>query len=244
MTTNSKLINQLIIKRRSIDEVFFDFCIDRGKRMFTYFNQNSFNIFYENNDYRQILNSFNVYQEGIGLFLALKFLKIKEAGRIDATEVHEKMIKSLISKNEKIIFIGGRYEENELFRRCKIAKLNLEYYHHGYFDLNGIDDLVQNLNSKDAKFILIGMGTPKQELLAYKLSSFFTDKKIICIGNFMNYFLGYQKRAPKLLRVLQLEWFYRFLQDPYRLFKRYILGIPVFFWRVFKLKLNNDKLLQ
>ncbi len=242
MNTELKLIDHLLLTRSKIDDVFSQFYENKSGNLFTYFNQNSFNIFWTNKEFRQILYSFNVYQEGIGLFLAFKILGVKDADRIDSTEVLENMIKFLISKGEKVIFIGGKFEENEFLKRCKIVNLNIEYYYHGYFDLTDVNDLVFKLKSKAAKFILVGMGTPKQELVAFKLSQHLPDKKFICIGNFMNFFLGYQRRAPLFVRKAQLEWLFRFLQEPRRLFSRYVLGIPLFFGRVIALLISKIKL--
>lgn len=242
MNTKLKIIDHLLLTRNKIDDVFSQFYENRSGNLFTYFNQNSFNIFWTNQEYRQILDSFNIYQEGIGLFLAFKISGVKDAERIDSTEVLEKMIKFLISKGEKVIFIGGRFEENELLKRCKMVNLNVEYYHHGYFELTDIDDLISELKSKDAKFILVGMGTPKQELVAFRLSQYLPDKKFICIGNFMNFFLGYQRRAPLFVRKAQLEWLFRFFQEPRRLFSRYVLGIPLFFGRIITLLKGKMKL--
>ncbi|MCX7611488.1 MAG: WecB/TagA/CpsF family glycosyltransferase [Ignavibacterium sp.] len=237
MDIKSFLNENLILKRELIDLIFEEFCTNSNKNLFTYFNQNSFNIYFSNRLYREALNSFNIYQEGIGMYLALKYLGIEDVDRIDSTEVLYSMFNNIISKGEKVVFIGGKFNEQEILKRSKEKNLKMEIYHSGYFDEKMLENLIQILTNSQAKYILIGMGTPKQEILAYELSRILISKKFICIGNFINYFLGYQKRAPKILRTMQLEWLFRLLQEPRRLFSRYVLGIPLFLFRVlFKIK--------
>lgn len=236
------LNNKVLLNRKNVYKVFLKLSGSPSGFLFTYFNQNSFNIFYSNEKYRELLNQFYVYQEGIGLYLALKILDLHDVERIDSTEVHKKFFNFIISNYKSIAFIGGKFDEQELINRARKFGLEIEFYHNGFFDDGRINYLIKNLQNIKSKFVVIGMGSPKQEFLASELFKNLPDKKIVCVGNFMNYFLGYQRRAPELFRRFQIEWFYRFLQEPFRLFNRYFIGIPLFIWRIFKLKLNNNKL--
>jgi exopolysaccharide biosynthesis WecB/TagA/CpsF family protein len=237
------LINKLFVREDSIYSKFEEVYNFENKKVFTYFNQNSFNHFFNNSLYQKALQEFIVYQEGIGIFILLKSLGVKNFNRIDSTRVLENFINFLIKKNESIVFIGGNFEENELRRRCFEKNLQIELYINGFFDKNFINILAQKLKNIKSRYIVIGIGTPKQELLAYELKDCIGDKNFICVGNFMNFFLGYQPRAPKVVRTIQLEWFFRFLLEPRRLFKRYIIGIPLFFFRIIllRIKTNNIK---
>ncbi len=242
MNFKSLLTEKIILSEKKLFEVFNELSKSNIGSLFTYFNQNSFNHCYSNKEFQNILVHFNVYQEGIGLYLALKFLGFTNVDRIDSTEVHKNYVNKLISDKQSIIFIGGRFDEIELIEKAKNYGLNIEFYHHGYFDKNHIGCLLSKIKEFKSRYIFIGMTTPKQEFLAYELSRSLYDKVFVCVGNFFNYFLGYQKRAPKFIRILQLEWFYRLLQEPTRLFKRYVIGIPIFIWRIFKLRLIYNKL--
>lgn len=243
MTIEYLLSKKIIVSKKKLLKVLTRFFEHSEGILFTYFNQNSFNIFYSNKKYREVLEHFNVYQEGIGMYIALRFLGIREVERIDSTEMHMEIINKLISNNMSISFIGGNFKEEEIKKRAKKAGLEIEFYHNGFFSEDKINYLIDCLEKTKSNYIIIGMGTPVQELLAYKLSKKIHDKAILCVGNFMNYFLAYKSRAPEFLRKLQLEWFYRLLQEPVRLFRRYIIGIPLFLWRIFKLKVKYFKLL-
>lgn len=232
MDIKSFIINKVFRTESEIINLLEDCYISQKGCLITYFNQNSFNIFYRDKKYAKVLSNFNVYQEGIGMYIAFKLWGIKKYERIDASEMSKKFIQFLISKKETAAFIGGKFDENELKNRCNQKKLIIEFYSYGYFDDQKYDLICENLKELKTRFVLIGMGTPQQEFLAHKLSLTFPNKIFICIGNYMNYFLGFQKRAPVLIRRLQIEWLFRLLQEPKRLFKRYILGGPLFLLRV------------
>lgn len=233
MDIKSYIINNFILQEQEIYRIFSDCFFNKKGFLITYFNQNSFNLLCSDNSYQEAIRNLTVYQEGIGMFLAYKFWGVKNVDRIDSGEIISWMINFIISKNENVVFIGGRFDEIDFKARCEKKKLKLEFYHHGFLDEHQTNQLLEKLKSFRARVVLIGMGSPQQEILAYKLFQHFPDKVFICIGNFMNYFLGYQKRAPMILRKLQLEWLYRLFQEPQRLFKRYVFGIPLFFYRVF-----------
>lgn len=85
--------------------------------------------------------------------------------------------------------------------------------------------------STSPTIILLGMGMPKQERVAELLKDTLSGPAIIvCGGAIIDFKAGRFSRAPKSFRSLGLEWLYRLFQEPKRLFKRYIIGIPMFFY--------------
>ena len=81
------------------------------------------------------------------------------------------------------------------------------------------------------------MGMPKQEQLAYEIQKNIQGSGIIiCGGAIIDFKAGKVKRAPKIFRTLSLEWLYRLMNEPRRLFKRYVIGIPFFFFQLIKKK--------
>jgi N-acetylglucosaminyldiphosphoundecaprenol N-acetyl-beta-D-mannosaminyltransferase len=76
------------------------------------------------------------------------------------------------------------------------------------------------------------MGVPLQEKIAFELSKRINGLQIICVGNFLEFYFGTIKRAPKFLHNSGFEWIFRLLTEPRRLWKRYLIGIPVFIARI------------
>lgn len=79
---------------------------------------------------------------------------------------------------------------------------------------------IQQINDSGADIIWIGLGAPKQENWMYEHQGMFQGV-MIGVGAGFSYHAGLIKRAPEWMQKMSLEWFYRLMQDPVRLFKRY-----------------------
>lgn len=204
--------------------------------LLTYLNQNCFNIFQSNKKYREILiNNSKYYLDGYGVFLALKFLGVRNLEKFNASEVNEELFSYFIKIGLPVIIIGGKFSAEEI----KNCNLNIEYYLNGYEDINNKNLLINKISTSKLKFIIIGAGVPKQEILAYELLQIIPDLKIICVGNFLEFYFGTVKRAPKILHNSGFEWVHRLITEPKRLWKRYLIGIPVFALGIIRIFIYN-----
>ena len=83
------------------------------------------------------------------------------------------------------------------------------------------------------ELIVLGMGMPKQERVAHALRSVAgLSALIVCGGAIIDFLGGKVRRAPAWMRLLGIEWAYRLAHEPKRLFRRYVVGNPLFLWRV------------
>jgi N-acetylglucosaminyldiphosphoundecaprenol N-acetyl-beta-D-mannosaminyltransferase len=99
--------------------------------------------------------------------------------------------------------------------------------------------IIDIVNQSGATVLAVGVGAPKQEKFIYKYKEQFPNIKIfLAIGATIDFEAGNIKRAPKWISELGLEWLYRLLSEPKRLWKRYLVHGPSFFWLVLKQKLN------
>lgn len=93
------------------------------------------------------------------------------------------------------------------------------------------EQIYKLINESNANVVLVGVGCPKQEKWIDKHKSNMPNVKIwMALGATIDFEAGNIKRAPLIWRKLYLEWFYRFLQEPRRLFKRYFIDDMKFFW--------------
>lgn len=92
--------------------------------------------------------------------------------------------------------------------------------------------IVENINSANADFVWIGLGAPKQErwMAAHQGK---INGLMIGVGAGFDYYAGNIKRAPMWMQKCNLEWLYRLMQDPKRLFKRYFYTNAKFIWNVY-----------
>ena len=99
--------------------------------------------------------------------------------------------------------------------------------------------ILEIINQSGATVLAVGVGAPKQEKFICKYKDQLPNIKIfLAIGATIDFEAGNLKRAPKWLSEIGLEWLYRLLAEPKRLWKRYLVHGPSFFWLVLKQKLN------
>ena len=97
------------------------------------------------------------------------------------------------------------------------------------------DKIYQLINESQANVVLVGVGCPKQEKWIDKHKAQMPGVDIwMALGATIDFEAGNIKRAPMIWRKLYMEWFYRFLQEPKRMYKRYFIDDPKFFWYLFK----------
>lgn len=91
-----------------------------------------------------------------------------------------------------------------------------------------IADLAKEINSKAVDIVWIGMSTPKQEIFARRLAKY-TNVRFICtVGAAFDFHTGRIREAPRFLQRIGLEWLFRLLMEPKRLFRRYLKTVPLF----------------
>ncbi len=99
--------------------------------------------------------------------------------------------------------------------------------------------IIDLINQSGATVLAVGVGAPKQEKFIYKYKSKFKNIKIfMAVGATLDFEAGNIKRSPKWVSEMGLEWLYRLLSEPRRLWKRYLVKGPQFFWLAILQKLN------
>ncbi len=96
-------------------------------------------------------------------------------------------------------------------------------------------EVVEKINEANADLTLLCLSAPKQELFFERNKNFLNDTIFLCAGATVDFLAGTIKRAPSFLSKIGLEWFYRLLKEPKRLFKRYFLDF-IFLLKSFFIK--------
>ncbi|MFJ7809367.1 WecB/TagA/CpsF family glycosyltransferase [Pseudomonas asiatica] len=94
-----------------------------------------------------------------------------------------------------------------------------------------VDTYLQLAREQQPELIVLGMGMPRQEVVAARLAATGGPCLIVCGGAILDFLGGKVSRAPEWLRRLGGEWLYRLLREPKRLFMRYVVGNPLFLLR-------------
>lgn len=100
--------------------------------------------------------------------------------------------------------------------------------------------LIDLVNQSGATVLAVGVGAPKQEMFIHAYRHRMPQIKIfLAIGATIDFEAGNVKRSPKWMSEIGLEWLYRLLAEPQRLWKRYLVDNPPFLWLILKQKLHR-----
>lgn len=105
---------------------------------------------------------------------------------------------------------------------------------HGYLSPRGTVEVVEQIRHSQADLLLVAMGDPKQELWLTEHLPQTGCRLGIGVGALFDFMAGAVPRAPAWVQSLRLEWLYRMMQEPRRLWRRYLVGMPMFLLRVGK----------
>ena len=100
--------------------------------------------------------------------------------------------------------------------------------------LSGVDlqEAAERIRAAGTDLLWIGLGTPKQDLVATRLRDLEAAPVILCVGAAFDFVSGAKPRAPAWVQRAGLEWAFRLASEPERLWRRYLLGNPAFLWGV------------
>lgn len=180
-------------------------------------------------------NAYLLLSDGFSIILASHFLGAPLKERITGIDLFEELLKLAEHKGYKIYLLGAT--ENVIKQTVsqilkKYNGIKIVGYHHGYFS----DDntIVKQINLLSPDILFVGMGFPKQELWIYRNINLLNVKVVVCVGGTFDVISGKFKRAPKWMQKIGLEWLWRLIQEPRRLWKRYLIGNTIFVWLVLK----------
>lgn len=89
-------------------------------------------------------------------------------------------------------------------------------------------EMVERINASGADIVWVGLGAPKQEKWMAEFRSSLEASVLVGVGAAFNIHTGDMRRAPVAMQRMGLEWAYRLAQEPKRLWRRYVLGVPRF----------------
>lgn len=209
------------------------------KFLITYVNVNSLNLAYKNPELQSLYTNFDIrHPDGIGVHLASKILypstPLKQ--RMTGSDFYILLKNFINEKNLKLFLFGDTNETlNKVLRES--SEINNLRVSSGYnFDNN---TLINSINDFSPDILIVGLGAPFQEKWAFENYEKLNFKFLICVGEGIKVFSGTKIRGPLFIRKIGLEWFVRFLSKPFRYFKRYIIGNPLFIIRILKQKFNG-----
>lgn len=198
-------------------------------------NAHNLNVAREHAEYARALRSVDyVFPDGIGVKLAARFGGHALRHNLNGTDMYAPLMKALGELHAGVFVLGA---EPAVLARA-IAAIERDApgvrvlgSHDGYFSPADEPALREAINASGADVVLVGMGTPRQELWMARNVGELRVGAVLCLGGLLDFLGGKNARAPMWMRQAGLEWIYRIVQEPRRMWRRYVVGNPKFLWR-------------
>lgn len=168
----------------------------------------------------------NVVQQGTLLFpdgiAVVKTMRKKGVAseRIPGCELWVELMKKVAESGQSVYLLGASEETN----KATADKLKSEFGLQNLVRRNGFFEDDQSIINEVARvkpdIVTVALGSPRQEFLISKLRHVHPDAFYMGVGGSYDVFVGKVKRAPKIFCDLHLEWFYRLISQPKRIFRQ------------------------
>ncbi|MEJ0005637.1 MAG: WecB/TagA/CpsF family glycosyltransferase [Steroidobacteraceae bacterium] len=236
------LVRTIRLIRADPASLFSEMMVDRNY-VVSFVNAHAINLACRNAEFLSALESSDLLlRDGVGLQLLLRALGKDPALNMNGTDFIPELI--LASKSHLIALCGSTA------RSAATAAAWLEQ--NGAQQITHCDGFrspdyyVGLVKALQPRVVILGMGMPKQELLSARLARELPGPILIVNGGAILDFLANRvRRAPRFMRKLGLEWVFRLILEPSRLWRRYLVGNLIFLWRtaqVMPLSTRNEGL--
>ena len=192
------------------------------------------------NSFAAVVNDADlVTPDGMPLAKAVKLLYGHKQDRVSGMDIFPDLLKKAEKEQLGVFFYGGTekmLDKTQKFVKKNYAKIrNHQYYSPPFRTLTEEEekDIIVKINKSKAHLVFVILGCPKQEKWMAAMKGKI-NATMIGLGGALPVMIGMQKRAPKWMQNMSLEWLYRFFQEPKRLFKRYLITNSLFIWLLFK----------
>jgi len=158
--------------------------------------------------------------DGVGVVWASGRLGTPLPGRASGADLAEGLLRSAAREGYGVYLLGARPEavrEAAGRVRRRYGASVLAGFHHGYFDVADDGDVVAGINASGARALLVGMGSPRQEVWMWSRRGRLGPCVAVGVGGAIDVLAGRVSRAPAWVRGAGLEWVYRTLREPRRI---------------------------
>lgn len=226
MQETIELIDKAIIERRSIHHVVI----------------NAAKVVNAQNDEalkESIVSCDIINADGQAIVWAARFLNNRLPERVAGIDIMENLVKLAADKKYRIFFLGAKEDVvKEVVRRYSsmYGKEIIAGYRNGYFTNDEEGAVARQIADSGASILFVAMSSPKKEIFLNTYKQVIQTPFIMGVGGSFDVVSGLVKRAPMWMQKTGLEWFYRVIQEPGRMWKRYLFGNSKFIYLVLKEK--------
>lgn len=183
--------------------------------------------------------------DGVAIVFAARFLNKDKIKKIAGADLHDMILKTADKVSGKCFYLGASSTTLSIIQERlnrEYPNIRVESYSPPYKDSFTKEDnkaMIECINNFAPDILFVGMTAPKQEKWIQENKSEIQAHVITGIGAVFDFYAGIKKRPSQWMIRLGLEWLGRLIQDPKRLWKRYIIYNQIFLYQIFKIKLKS-----
>jgi N-acetylglucosaminyldiphosphoundecaprenol N-acetyl-beta-D-mannosaminyltransferase len=208
-----------------------------------FINVNSINLLLSNNDFKDTLQQADrLLADGSGMRLAAKSAGYLLKDNTNGTDMLPHLCKKCVEQGKSLYFFGskpGIAAKAASKLRQLYPGLIITGTQHGFIKPDQFQKQIQQINESGCDILLVAMGSPFQEQWLLEHRNKLTCQTALAVGGLFDYYSGDIARAPLFIRELGLEWVWRLSQEPMKKFTRYVIGNPLFLFRIYVLGLAS-----
>jgi N-acetylglucosaminyldiphosphoundecaprenol N-acetyl-beta-D-mannosaminyltransferase len=201
-------------------------------------NAHCANLAYSDSEYSRVLHTATFsFPDGVGLRLAGKLLGRQIPYNVNGTDLFPLLCAALEETEAGVFLFGGRPGIAEGVRDwigTHYPDVHVSGWRHGYFSPEEEPILLRQIADSGARLLLVALGAPLQDLWIHRHLPMLGVQVAMGVGGLFDFYSGHTPRAPLWLRRRSGEWLYRLYQEPGRMWRRYVIGNPLFLARVMR----------
>lgn len=191
-------------------------------------NAGKVNLMQENEELTKIINECPLINaDGQSIVWGSKILGNSLPERVAGIDIFTELVKISAEKGYRPYFFGAKEEVvTEVVRKFKEKYPNLDVagYRNGYFSQEESKSIAEDINKSGADILFVAFSSPMKEFWIREHMEIMQVPFAMGVGGSFDVVAGKTTRAPKWMQKCGLEWFHRFIQEPKRMFNRYIVG--------------------
>jgi len=196
--------------------------------------------------FKRALKKSNVLlPDGFPIVLAASFIYKEKINKIAGEDIFLFLCNHLNMEHGKCFFLGSTIKTlDKIGHRLELEYPNIKaHFYSPTFNIKFCrvenERIISEINSFIPNVLFVGMTAPKQEKWVFDLRNQINADIICSVGAVFDFFAETVKRPSRFWVCMNLEWFVRMLKEPKRLWKRYLVYSPIFFFDMLKFKLNK-----
>ncbi len=193
---------------------------------------------------KKIISSCDIINaDGMPLVWASRLLGTPLPCRVAGVDLFQELVGVCAAKGYRPYFFGARQWVVEKmvdeFKK-RHPGLNVAGFRNGYFDKSEEGQIAEDIQKSGADMMFVGFSSPMKENFLNRWMPVMQVPFCMGVGGSFDIIAGKTLRAPLWMQEMGMEWFYRILQEPKRMWKRYAKTNPVFIWMVLRELIKKD----